>query len=141
MPNPVEYAEKDLGVHKVWEETQTRLERHAELTERLADLHQQITTYKEGLADRESIIISDQGAHIAGMTKTAAKEHMNQAILDDPEHLRIRNALSEAESFRWQYDIELKHHSMGLTVLAARMQELGGLLHFYAVTKSNTTRP
>lgn len=141
MPNPVQYAEDHLGVHEVWKEAERRLIVHSDLTDQIKELNRRIRDAKDNLADREASIVADNGAAIVGMSKTAAKEHMKVVIDADPEIQRIRDQIATADAERAEADADLRHHDLGLKVLTARMQELGGLLEFYAAAKRNTTSP
>lgn len=141
MPNPVHYAEDYLGVHEVWEEAEHRLLDHRRLTEDIKELNRRIRGAKENLADRESVLVADHGADLVGLSKTAAKEHMKAVIDADAEAQRIRDQIATAEAERQEADLDLRHQEVGLKVLTARMQELDGLLEFYAASKRNTTSP
>lgn len=141
MPNPVDYAEQSLGVHKVYDEAATRLNEHAHLTDEIKALNAKIRQVKESITDRESLIVAQEGGNIAGLSKTAAKEHMKAAFDADDEINRLRGLLADAEAERADADATLRHHALGVQMLTARMQELGGLLEFYAAAKRNTTSP
>ncbi len=144
MSNPVEYAENTLGVHTVFAEAEARLLNYKAASDLILDLNGDIRSTKDNLVSREGVIIAEQGATTAGMTKVAAKEYLKEILDDDPEMGRLHDKLANLESERHVADADLRHEGLAVKMLTARMEELGGLLIFYAAAKRNastTTSP
>ena len=130
--NPVTYAEQTLGVHDVYRKAEARLDELQAAQAAATDARRVIRMAKDELADREREITNERRAENHEMTDTAFKKAIKEWIAADKEHQRIQVKLREAESDRDAADADVKRHEHGVRVHAARMEELAGLLHFYA---------
>lgn len=133
------YAEQTLGVHDAYDaakdgltalrETQTAATEHAAQKRNLV----------EALEDqRFALVARERGIH-PEMSATAFEQHMKEIVHTDVQAKHIR-----AEIAACQHQIDLaeagtREHEFTIKVQAARLEELGGLLHFYAAVKAHNT--
>jgi hypothetical protein len=133
MGNPVTYAEDTLKVHAVWVEAQSRLDTHARLvTERVQTLRD-LRAVREEISDRKLELASDPAA--AGSSHAERERNLKALVSADHTVRTLQAQEADLMATVDMADAELKHHEVGLRVLAARMTELGGLLQFYASRK------
>ena len=136
--DPVAYAEKTLGVHEPWEEAQLRVTQHDQALEVFNSCKAHLRDIHERMADREQQVLADGRAKYQELSATAFGPVAKGLLQNDPELKELR---AEERSLQFQQDeaeASVKHHALGLQVLAARMTALGGLLNFYAAAKQNT---
>lgn len=132
----ITYAEGTLGVHDVYQEAKAALAdlRHAQTA--LVEHLNSKRIVAEQLADREYELVSEERAKYHEMSATAFEPHMRKVKHEDPEMKRLRGDLSKI-----QYEIDtteaaVREHEFTCKVKQARMEELGGLLNFYAAVKT-----
>ena len=129
------YAEQRLQVHDVYDETRSA---HADLREAhkaLIDHEQQAAGVVESMADREHVLVSAERAANADMSATAFKEHMKEVSQIDPDMKRLRGELASAHREADRAKQAIREAELLIRVGTARMEELGGLLQFYAAVK------
>ena len=137
MPNPVLYAEQELGVHDVWNQAQQRLAQHAAAVAEKASLTTSIRRLKVRMADREAELTSDLiGLHADLKTATERTKAVKDGIQKDSQMRDLRAELDDLESTRDMITADISSHEQGCHVMAARMVELGGLLQFYAAART-----
>lgn len=139
MANAVTYAEKDLGVHKVFEEAQERLTVHAVYSAERQDCNSRIRQIKSDQADREAVVAAELRGQDPKASATAFKEMLKAALAADEETTHLREDLLAEESGRERAESEIHHHELGIRMLTARMEELAGLLHYYGAAKQAQT--
>lgn len=132
MANPVVYAEKSLNVHGVFEDATASLIAHGELVDQAGVLRQQIRNVAAQLEDREALIASELRAKYHEMSENALGPVVKRAVHDDAEHTVLRQEERDLRNTLDSVDAQLGHEEKVLGVLTARMNELGGLLTFYA---------
>lgn len=135
--NPVEYAEETLGVHSVYEEAERRYQLHAEASDALDRTSDEIRSVRASIEASEIELISDlRGSEEAkGMSKTAFGDYLKEKLKEDADLRVWRIRLADLEGVRAEFERALKHHQLGIHLATARMEELGGLLEFYAAVK------
>jgi hypothetical protein len=133
----MDYAERQLEVHAAYEramEAASIFEDRAgvitETAKKLRDIDSRIT-------DREMDLVDSERAkpEIAEQSQAAFDRHIKVVFRKDPELAELRDARRtiQAEHERAEYDAE--RAKITARVESARMEELGGLLHFYAAVK------
>ncbi len=138
--NPVEYAEETLGVHAVYEEAVERLAKHeAAKTAYLTSLGG-IRYAEQQIESREAEIVSEQRGEHPDMGIQEFKLHVKTVGAGDDRMQELSSALTEEKANRDESEQDMRHHELGVRALTARMQELGGLLDFYAAAKSGGGR-
>lgn len=92
---------------------------------------------KSKLSDRKLEVAAEMPSRdgYAAMKVTDQREALKRALADDPTCNEVETKIEELQSEVDIKSAELKHHELGLSVLSARMHELGGLLSFYSAAK------
>lgn len=133
----VDYAEKDLGVHIVFEVAQTRrtmldssLTQLAAERDHKRDLEVQIT-------DREMELTLDEAGHHPEMSVAAMDRHMKQVLARDELLRQLKGDLSSVISNIEGTEYDIRIHETDIKIAVARMTELGGYLQYLAAIKLN----
>lgn len=130
--NPITYAEGVLGVHSVWTEAESRLTAHGSAVLHRADLLALLRGNRADQADREATLLAEVTGKYAEQSDTARNRILKTVVHDDDAHRRLREGERELQAALDDVEANISHHEKGLSVLSARMVELGGLLTFYA---------
>lgn len=133
--DPISYAEESLGVHRVFEEGERRYELHAEASDALDRTSDEIRSVRAEIEASEIELVSDLRAQQNDMSKTAFGEFLKERLKEDADLRVLRTRLAHLEGVRAEYERQVKHHQLGVHLATARMEELGGLLEFYAACK------
>jgi hypothetical protein len=138
--NPVEYAEKQLDVHGPWKEAQRREEAHGVALQKIATIKSRVRELKGLLTDREHELRSEAPSVPDFPTAIQAKRDFVKLMIEsDTTCTSLVTHLAECQSMLEDAQADVKYHELGVTVLSARLTELGGLLHFYAAAKEAQT--
>lgn len=142
MPNPVVYAERTLGVHIPWEQSQALLVERDELSRQLVTLRGTVRNLKTILEDRTMEIRSDAPSHPEWPAKgVQEREKFVKVLIFLDESVQETNSnIEDAQEKLDSADARIKQIEVSLHVLTARMNELSGLLHFYAAAKAAEDR-
>lgn len=132
----VAYAENDLGVHLIFEQT---VQHTVTLDTLLADLDKAQDDKRrllEEIADAEADLASDERGKHADMSAAAFDQHFKAAKRKDPDLRILRGSLDErlGEIQGLEFDIDLCKTRIKVGV--ARMEQLGGYLHYLAAVKA-----
>lgn len=135
--NPVKYAENTLGVHMPWEQASAVLKKIEQHRLQLVHLRSIMRHTKGVIEDRKLSILNEApsrsdwpSSHTAQQSALKVLYQTDSGIIElNDEVERIQNKIEESEA-------EIKHGELELQVLIARMNELGGLLQFYAACKN-----
>ena len=133
--NPVQYAEDVLNVHGVFDEAESVYIRYTTALDAHTDNVAAVRTLREGLADAEAEVSVRERAANPDQSVTAFEKHLKDVLRNDSEVRKIRHNLMEAQYAADQSEADIKRHDGKLKMLAARMEELGGLLNYFAATK------
>jgi len=135
----LQYAEEQLGVHKVYEGTINLL---ADLDKVLADLdtaQDRRRELNEHYSDREVELIDEMRSIHVSMSDTRFNSEMKLWKRKDTKLMRIQldinKVLSEVQGL--EYDADLT--KLRIRVGAARLEELGGYLNYLAAIKATTS--
>lgn len=135
MPNAVQYAETQLGVHEVWSQTQDWLKVHEAASDVLKALYPEIRQLKELLQSREADLTLELRAEYQELNTTDFGRLIKNAVAKDPESTGLRTKLNSLQSQQESAEVDRRHAETRLGVMQSRMEELGGLLHFYGAAK------
>lgn len=138
--NPIKYAEQELGVHQAYERAQAARQRFAKFAVTLNEANTAIRHIHEMMDDREQELVAEQRAANPEMSATAFKEHMKEVVHADESMKDFRKDLMDKQDSRDAAEISVEAAKYAMRVEAARLNELGGLLNFYAATKYATTQ-
>lgn len=138
--NPVEYAEGTLGVHQVWDEANDRLVAHEVVKDRYLASLSGIRYVEQQIATREGEIVAEQRGEHPDMKIMEFKQHIAAVMATDEKAVELNTSLAEEKDIRDAAKADMQHHELGLQALTARMNELAGLLEFYAAAKQAASR-
>lgn len=135
----LDYAENELGVHQVFEDAQHLA---ANLDKLLGDLdkaHDTKRALQSAIEDRGYELLSVERGKHHDMSATALDQHMKQVRYRDDAMKQYRSQLDAVtgEIQGLEYDAEMLR--LQTKILTARMQELGGYLHYLAAVKEADT--
>lgn len=135
--NPaLEYAEKNLGVHKVHDEAEALL---AELNDAMNALDSAVDERRsldEAISNYEmDLLIEERGKH-PDHSEAAFQRHLKEVIHKDQtmQSLKSKRNAKSGEASGLELDIE--HLKYRLKVKNARMHELGGYFQYLAAVKN-----
>jgi len=136
MPSPVDYAEQNLGVHKVYEDA---LAAHKEYDAIISDLDR--CTDKRRNLDLEletrevAKLVATRQMH-PDWSKTAVNDYQKEARHNDPEIMRVKRELNSLNGEIAGLEADAKVQEFLLNAYTARMNQLGGYLTFLAACKN-----
>lgn len=137
--NPVEYAEKVLGIHTVYEEAQQRLDQHEASMQRIRELKNDLRNYRNQRTDKEMELVTLAPQMWPHDSATARKEKLKLHMANDPDLRELDHKIDVCKFELDSAESEARHHELGLNVLSARMNQLGGVMHYYAEVKREIT--
>ena len=138
--NPVKYAEDTLAVHVVWAEANTRLAAHEASKVAYLSALSGIRYTEQQIAAREGEIVAEQRGDHPDMKIMEFKQHVATVMSADEKAVELNTAMAEEKDARDAAKADMQHHELGLGAITARMNELAGLLHFYAAAKEAASR-
>jgi len=129
------YAEVTLGVHKVHDETQTRLDLLDDTLAELDKAQDRKRDLNERYADREVELIDEMRSVHVSYSDTRFNSEMKLWKRKDAFLMSIQvdinKVLSEIQGL--DYDIDMM--KLRIRAGSSRMEELGGYLHYLAAVK------
>lgn len=138
--NPVTYAERALGVHDIYAQAVAASDQLDAERVQASDVRAALADLRERVADCEAQIVSDQRATHADLGYQEFNRHLKVVLQQDAEHRELRKKIASLE-------VALEHRmetartlSKQLSIYAARMNELAGLLFFYGATTHNRSK-
>ena len=97
---------------------------------------------RRNLDDRKRYLTDGAPSYFDWPDKIGAqKEFVKKVIDNDNEVSNLEIEIDELQGDVDGLKSAIRHHELGINALAARMTELGGLLHFYAEVKRAETSP
>lgn len=134
MNSALAYAERDLGVHKVWVNAEQLCGDIAAWYSTLAGLEAGVRRINREIEEcKDDIIVLLHGQEF---TSQAAFDRAYKHTTAADEHLRqLENRLLEEMSQRDLIHMTIKGAENNLKAHVARMDELGGYLHYLAAVK------
>jgi hypothetical protein len=136
----LEYAEQQVGVHKVWEEAQVHAAYLSELRTQLAHMRHAKAVHEDAYQTAEYEFITDTRAQLAEMSQTAFDKAIKAAVHKEPSLRSMR-----ADLARESLNIELTEANVArarvdIEIATARLTELGGYFAYLAAIKEAETR-
>jgi uncharacterized protein YifE (UPF0438 family) len=138
MPNPVEYAERVLEVHDIFVSTEQVLDEHARALDAMTSANKRIRELEEELR------LEEITAEVQGEMQAATREWTNVTqrtkfvknfVTSWASVVQARDDLADAKNRRDEAEADVRHLALVIAARTARMNELSGLLNFYAVAK------
>lgn len=135
MPNPVQYAEDTLGVHTILEGTMKAHDELDKIVTVLANAKDDRRKAEQDLSDFEmEVAIEERGKH-ADMSATAMQAHLKQHLYTMPKWRELRDKVRELTNDIDGAELDRKIQERAIEIGNARMNELGGYLHYLAACK------
>lgn len=139
--NAVQYAEQTLGVHVPWEDAQRALASHQEHSDKSDELRRSIRGFKQAIDDRKMVIATEAPSHKDWPDGVQKQRDFTKVLYAMDENLGdLESSLDAAQADLDHSENARKHQEQVLYAVTARMNELGGLLHFYAAAKDAENR-
>lgn len=135
MANPIEYAEEMLRVHAVHadaEAAHTALETALDHYAKSAQLIREITA---SIETREYDLVAEHRGANPDISQAALDRWLKEQVHADDTLKELHADLRTAQDHQAQEHADVEKNKYRLRVLSARMNELGGLLTFYAAAK------
>ena len=137
--NPVEYAEQNLGVHEVYAEATALTKSLDELMTALDKAIDERRTYDEQISNYEmDLLIAERGQN-ADMSEAAFARHLKEVIHTDQTLKRVKQDRNAKAGEVSGLELDIEYHKYKIKVAVARMEQLNGLLQFYAAAKLSET--
>lgn len=131
----ITYAEQNLHVHDVWDEAKEAQRDLREAQKAAVEYAQQKRTLIEAMNERTAQFTAAERGRLSDISATAFEQHLKTALQLDPALMRLRQEYSAAQSQHDLAEASVREAEFRCRMYAARMEELGGLLNFYAATK------
>lgn len=132
----LKYAEQTLGVHEVWENVQTYLQDLDGALAELDNAQDRKRELDELYADQEVELITQMRGVHPSMSDTRFNSEMKMWVREDSGMRNTRAELNKVRSTiqGLEYDVDLIR--LRIKANSARMEELGGYLHYLAAVKN-----
>jgi len=131
------YAEGALGVDRAYEAAKAAVVAYTTARDDAGVANANRKKFDSLIADREIELTSDERAANSEMSMAAFEKHI-KVVLHTDEALRdLRAQRDEAAGKHEQAERDADVARLTARVEAARLEELGGLLHFYAAVKAS----
>lgn len=132
-----DYVEGVLRADEVSDEAQAALEA-------LASAHREIITTSrakrelvEVIDTREFAVAEQERLANADLSVAAFERHLKPVLHADEELVRLRSELRLLSAQHEQAELDARLHERTITVKSSRMEELAGILTFYASVKNS----
>jgi hypothetical protein len=135
----INYAEYDLGVHRVYGEARAaRAALDKTLTE-LSEARDKKRDLELRLQDQEMEIIADERGKHPDMSAAAMEKHLkvayNQSDTVREFREQVMSVVNDIEGLEYDRTI----HEVDIRIATSRLQELGGYFHYLAAIKEAAT--
>lgn len=137
----LDYAEKELGVHVVY---QTAVEARQKLDAILTDLSNARDRKRDTearLMDAELEVANNEWAKHPDMAVTRMEKHLKTALAQDDTVRELREQVARAASDIDGLEMDKLMSETDIRIAVARLQELGGYFHYLAVIKQQAAKP
>lgn len=134
----VSYAEQVLQVHVPWQDAQDALAKHEAASNEVNRLRSEIRGCKQRIEDRKMEVATEAPSTEGYPADGVQKQRDFVKILQGGDE-QIADLESQSDDLHRQIETQqaiVKHQDLRLYATTARMNELGGLLHFYAEAKA-----
>lgn len=136
----LQYAERDLGVHAVYEGARTTRDNLDSVFTELAGLKDARRLQEASIQEREMAIVADERGKHPDQSAAWMERHLKLAFGTDPELIGHRHNLSQILGDIEGREYDARIQEIDLKVAIARMNELGGYLNYLSVVKASVGR-
>lgn len=132
------YAEKDLGVHTVYQEATAALQNLDEVVTDLDKAQDERRYLAEDIAQWEAdLTLRERGAN-SEMSATAFEQYLKLAKQNDKDLKRLRQQMIGLHSRIQGLEYDMEMLKLKVRVKVARMNELGGYFAYLVQLKAET---
>jgi len=135
----LQYAEANLGVHKVYEEAQIAAARLAEAREAVVKARHEKGFAEREYTDAEYEFVTAQRSQLGEMSQTAFDKAIKVAINKEPRLRAMRGDLAQRSTSLEYLEASVSRLRVDVEIATSRMTELGGYLAYLAAIKSAET--
>jgi hypothetical protein len=132
----LDYAEKTLGVHSVYDEARSVQEQHARAMTDLADFFRVKRKVTSEIADREADVIVDERSKHPDHSHAAMERHLKTEFRRDAKLQELRGRLLDIDSAIDEAEFRSRSYEAQLRLLTARIEQLGGYFNYLAAVKT-----
>lgn len=124
----------------MWDDARTAMDNLHDALERETNATKQIRQLRDQINDREHQIVTGSRPAFIELSETAWNKKAKELFHDDPNLKELRQKIRDEEAKHDQAQADVKYCTTDCQMFASRMDELSGLLNFYAASKL-VTRP
>jgi hypothetical protein len=136
MGNPsIDYAEKTLGVHAVYEAAQQSREMLIQVGGDLVDARANKREFEALLSDHELDIIADEAGKNPTMSQAALDRHLKVVFRNSDSHQELRQQIRSIAQAIDKLETKKAVLEADIRIGSARLSELGGYLQYLAAVK------
>jgi hypothetical protein len=139
-PNPVEYAEQHLGVHDAYDRAQNARLDYDAAAVKVNAASAAIRYLHEMILSREQEVSAEQRGLNPQMSATGFGQHLKAELQIDDKMEEYRLKIIEEQGNKDTADAMADSAKYRIKIESARLEELGGLLNFYAAAKYATSQ-
>ena len=136
----LDYAERQLGVHKVYEEAQVAAARLTELREQLAKMRHDKGIREDAYLTAEYNFVAQTRTQMSELSQTAFDKAIKAAIHNEPSLRGVRADLAQMSSNIELTEVSIARARVDVEMAMARMTELGGYFAYLAAIKNAETQ-
>ena len=133
-----EFAEKELGVNTAYQDALEAQTTYDEAMQKRDFVMGQIRTKRNFIADRETDVYQETVDANPGEKPTPLKEKVKTAVANDEQLRGLRAELANLQTEHDEAETAAESAKYKMRLYTARMEELAGLLQFYAAVKLTT---
>lgn len=135
------YARDTLGVDKVYDAANAGHNALADALGRLTEAARERRRVDAEILDNEIEIASIERGKHTDLSQAAFERHLKEVLHNAVQLVELRQERAELHAQYEQADADAEIARSRVRIECARMEELGGLLDFYAWTKAATLTP
>lgn len=129
------YAEDELGVHKIWNDTCSLAAQISDLYALRASLDSRIRSINTMIERRKGDLLVKEASANPKMSAAAMERHMRLVYAQDEELHSLVNEYNDVSAHRDVVDAQIKSAETNHKGHIARLNELGGYFEYLASVK------
>lgn len=141
MHRGLQYAESDLGVHKVYQDADALAGRLDDAHEDLVKVIAERRDLDEKIEDRQMEILIVERGKASDLSQAAMDRRLKEKYHTDAKLIDLRTQRNVASSKASALELEADTLKYRIKVKVARMEELAGYFQYLAALKSEAKAP
>ncbi len=130
--NPIDYAEGTLGTEQVWVDYQAAFKEYEIIGSDVLEAHNLLRGAKTSLGDCELAVMTEVKGRPNITSNADYERQLKEALAEDEQCKNARLVVSSQQAGVLAAERSLAEAEWKLRGYVARMNELGGILNFYA---------